>query len=384
MLPTMTTGRLPLPDRSWPKARRYMRALRRGVLSYWYATIEDGEAAAIEAATATWYVNILDEAVFQPAHGTSYEDLRANDRLGQVVMGLELIRNCETHASVVFDGLLVGSRIYGVPLSFGGQAMRSVFKWAEWDELPLAYRDVSSSAMHRQKRARAEAQHAYRQAVQTRQVTETLFDAMAFFQSLDERLVGPSPPPLRWAFTEAPEIPDTDPSLEEPTKWYLARPLGLDAFEPFLPDLACRTTERLTAQWPAADRYFKAKVKQARRDLPSAPMREIQHVVIDNGKVVGYSGIQPDPHGGSWWIERCRQVWQDVRQDYRYFVNHSGAEIDVRCAAQQRVHAPLSDGRDVLADLPEPTHSALDFSRLMMAETYPDVYLEMRISRPIG
>jgi hypothetical protein len=50
----MTTDRLPLPDGSWPKARRYMRALRRGVLSYWYATIEDGEAAAIEAATSTW------------------------------------------------------------------------------------------------------------------------------------------------------------------------------------------------------------------------------------------------------------------------------------------------------------------------------------------
>ena len=38
----------------------------------------------------------------------------------------------------------------------------------------------------------------------------------------------------------------------------------MDAFEPFLPGLAYRTTERLTAQWPAADRYFKAKVKQAK------------------------------------------------------------------------------------------------------------------------
>jgi hypothetical protein len=50
-----------------------MRALRRGLLSYWYATLEGGEAAAIEAATATWYVNILDEAVFEHATATVTE-----------------------------------------------------------------------------------------------------------------------------------------------------------------------------------------------------------------------------------------------------------------------------------------------------------------------
>jgi hypothetical protein len=345
----MTTGRLPLPDKSWPKANRYMRALRRGLLSYWYATLEGTEAAAIEAATATWYVNILDEAVFEDAHDKSYRDLRAKDRLGQVVMGLEFIRNCETHAPIVFDGLLVETRLYGVPLSMGGQAMRSVLKWAEWEALPVAYREVSSSATERQRRARAEAQHAYREAVQDRHVTETLFDAMAFFQSLDARLVGPPAPSLRWSFAE---IPDTDPQLGDPTTWYLARPLGLDAFEPFLPGLACRTTERLTAQWRAADHYFKAKVKQARKELPSAPTREVQHVVLEGGKVVGYSGFQPEPHGDGPWTERCRQVWQDVRKGYRYFVVHDDAEIDLRCTAQQRVCAPLPDGRDLLAGPP--------------------------------
>ena len=377
----MTDGRLPLPDESWPKAHRYMRALRRGLLSYWYATLEGEEPAAIEAATATWYVNILDEAVFEAAHDKSYRDLRANDRLGQVVMGLELIRNCETHASVVFDGLLVETHVYGVPVSSGHQAMRSVFKWAEWDAFPVAYREVSSSVTDRQRRARAEAQHAYRQAVQDRHVTETLLDAMAFFQSPDARLIGPPPPPLRWAFTE---VPDTDPDLEDPTTWYLARLLGLDAFEPFLPGLAYRTTERLTAQWPAADRYFKAKVKQAKKELPAAPTREVQHVVLEDGELVGYSGFQPDPHGGSYWVERRRQVWQDVRKGYRYFVVHAGTEIDLRCTAQQQVCAPLPDGRDLLTDLPEPTHPAVDVGRLKRAETYPDLYLEMRINRPIG
>ena len=53
-----------------------MRALRRGLLSYWYATLEGEEAAAIEAATAAWYVNILDEAAFEHAHGDRYRALR--------------------------------------------------------------------------------------------------------------------------------------------------------------------------------------------------------------------------------------------------------------------------------------------------------------------
>jgi hypothetical protein len=210
-------------------------------------------------------------------------------------------------------------------------------------------------------------------------VTETLFDAMAFFQSLDARLVGSPAPALRWAY----EVPATDPEFDEPTPW-LARPLGLDAFEPFLPNIACRSTERRTAQWPAADHTFAAKVKQARKELPSAPTREVRHVVLEDGKVVGYSGFQPEPHGYGSWIERSQRVWQDVRKGYRYFVIHDGDEIELECAAHQQVCAPLPNGRDLLTELPVPSHAALDFSRLQMAETYPDLYLEMRKNRPVG
>jgi hypothetical protein len=39
------------------------------------ATLEGKEAAAIEAATATWYVNILDKAVFEEAHPVRYASL---------------------------------------------------------------------------------------------------------------------------------------------------------------------------------------------------------------------------------------------------------------------------------------------------------------------
>jgi hypothetical protein len=322
ILPGMTPGRLPLPDVAWPKARRYMRALRRGLLAYWYATLEGAEAATIEAATATWYVNILDEAVFEQAHGQPYKDLRANDRLGRVVMGLELIRNCETHASVVFNELLVEQIAYSVPLALGGPSvMRSVLAWAAYDALPAPYRDVSSSVMATQRRARPEALHAYRDAVQLRYVPETLLDAMAFFQSLDTRLVGPPAPPLRWAFA----VPSGDSGLTEPSRWLVARPLGLDAFEPFLPDLVCRDTERRTAQWPPADRILEEQAKRARKELPYALAREVRHVLTKDGAVVGYSGFQPEPHhGASRWVERRRQVWQDIRRGSRYFVVHDG------------------------------------------------------------
>jgi len=193
-----------------------MRALRRGVLSYWYATLEDEEAAAIEAATATWYVNILDESVFEKAFEEQYRQLRAKDRLGRVVMGLELIRNCETHAPVVFDGLLVDTHWYGVPISTDAFTVRRVFAWAQYDALPKAYRDrdvLSPSITDAQRRARGAVQDRYRKDVEGRPVIETLFDAMAFFHSLDTRLVGPPAPSLRWSFAE---IPDTDPELAEP------------------------------------------------------------------------------------------------------------------------------------------------------------------------
>jgi hypothetical protein len=371
----MTDGRLPLPDEFLPKAQRYMRALRRGVLSYWYATLEDAEAAAIEAATATWYVNVLDESVFEKAFEEQYQRLRAKDRLGRVVMGLELIRNCETHAPVVFDGLLVDTHWYGVPRSTGAFTVRRVFAWADADALPETYRDVSSGATSAQRRARAEAQDGYRKDVEGRHVIETLFDAMAFFHSLDARLVGPPAPSLRWSFAE---IPDTDPEVADPTSWYLARPLGLDAFELFLPSLACRDSERRTARWPPADHTLDARARQARKGLPAAPAREVLHVLIDDGQVVGYSGFTPEPHGGlSSWVERRSQVWQDVRKGYRYFVVHEDVEIDLQGAAHERVWAPLPDGRDLLADLPEP-EPAFDICRLRMFERHDDLYPQMR------
>jgi hypothetical protein len=145
-----------LPDPAFDKARGYMRGLRRAVLSFWYATLEDSEAATLEATTASLLVNILDEAVFEESFGESYREIRARDRLGRVVTGLELIRNCETHAPLLAEGLLVEKHLLGVPLLRGGQIMRCVYAWAEYDNLPVAYRTLDQEANISRQRARGE------------------------------------------------------------------------------------------------------------------------------------------------------------------------------------------------------------------------------------
>jgi hypothetical protein len=354
-----------------------MRARRRAVFGFWYATIEDLEAASIEAIQACLAVNILDEAVFEHALGEPYRQIRAKDRLGQVVTGLELVRNCETHAHVGFDGLLVGSRVLGVPMH-GGTRHRVVPVWAEYADLPSAYVELDQSATPNQKRARGEAQHGYRTAVASRSVLETLLDAIAFFQQIDPRLRVTDGPDLQYAYVEL--LPDRDPAAGEPEQVFLTKPIGLDAFEVFLPSLATRHTERRTAQWRAADGHFTAKVKAAKKAVPGAAYREIRHVLRDNGKVLGYAGASPgnDPSTSWFWVERAQQVWRDVRNGYRYLVLRGDQKVEVVEHGHQRVAALHADGTDLLASLPDGDEPHADCQRLTMVETYPDLYLTMR------
>lgn len=183
-----------LPATHRPKGRRYIREIRRAILDYWYATVEDAEAAALEARRVVSAVNVLDEAVFADAFGQPYRDHRARDREGKVVMGLELIRNCEEHAAVVFDELLVPYAQFSIPMAHGGTRMRTVYRWARYADLPPDYANLTSTATAGQKRARKEAQGAFRDWVEGRHVLDTLFDAVRFFQDLDPGLAVSEPP----------------------------------------------------------------------------------------------------------------------------------------------------------------------------------------------
>jgi hypothetical protein len=372
---------MPLPDVALEKAQRYVRALRRAVLAYWYATLEDPEAAALEAITATLYVNILDEAVFERALETRYRTIRSQDRLGRVVTGLELIRNCETHSSILAEDLLVQKQILGVPLHQGGQITRCVYAWAEYDQLPDDYRNLPSGTGDRQRRARGEAQDGYRKAVQGRHVIEALLDAMAFFESLDPRLIGVDGPPLQWAYGEAyGELPVGENPDGSVQAWLVARPMSLDRFELFLPDIVCRYTERRSARWPAADVTLGERRRLLRDQLPGETERQVAHALYEDGRLIGYSGYGSG--GGSLrssWVERKQQVWRDVRSGYRYYVRHDDGEVDLTVGGHERVVALQPDGNDLIALLPPaPPLSGLSSERLHMVEEYDDMYLEMR------
>ncbi|MCB8902069.1 MULTISPECIES: hypothetical protein [unclassified Streptomyces] len=375
------------------KGLRYMREVRRAIEAYWYATMEDPEAAALEVRRVASAVNILDEAVFLHAFGDDYRRHRARDPLGKVVMGLELIRNCEEHSPALFEGLLVPGAHFGVPMHMAPTRMRVVYDWAQYVDMPADYVNIDPEATEKQKRARGEAQDAYRKEVQGRPVVVTLFDAVRFFQSLDPQLIAENPPIVRWAFAEsaelesAVEVPVTDPRLESPHAHLVYRPMGLDNYEVFLLDIVCRNSDQRSAQWPAWDKAVRDRktglVRQAKDRNPPGGWREVRHLLIENGKVIGYSGIGDGVDLlGEQWVERTRQVANDVNRGYPYFVRAGDVEVPLQRTGNQSVAAVL-DGRDLLSELREPVEKpGMDLRWLKLLEDNPDLYLATRRAAP--
>lgn len=343
------------------KGLRYMRELRRAIEAYWYATMEDPEAATLEVRRVASAVNILDEAVFLNAHGDAYRSQRAGTALGKVVMGLELIRNCEEHAHVVFSDLLVPGAHFGVPMSMAPTRIRVVYEWAKYSDMPASYVRIDSSATDRAKRARAESQDAYRKQVQGRPVIDTIFDALNFFQQLEPKLIADAPPVVRWAFAESTElgpfveVPGSDAQMELATGHLVYRPMGMDQYEVFLPDIVCRPSDRRSAQWPAWDTAVKTRktglLQQAKDRNPPGIEREVRYRLIENGKTIGYSGIvQGQGATNDSWVERTRQIANDVGRGYPYFVRFDETSVRVQQAGNGSVSSP-SNGRDLLGDL---------------------------------
>ena len=274
---------------------------------------------------------------------------------------------------------LVERMHFGVPRAAGTGLGRSVYAWARHDDLPSAYHELPACATPRQARARAEAQDGYRKAVQGRVVVETLFDALAFFEWIDPRLAAPDPPSMRWAFAEGLcDLPSSDPNEGDCEAVFIARPLGLDWFDIFLPYIACRHFERRMARWPAADGWLAEEARRARRTPPSGGWRELRHVLRSEGRVVGYSGMTRNGPIQESWVERRAQVWRDVRAGHPYFVLRGQEEIAVTEAGHEKIAAIDHGGIDVLEHLAEPMEWGFGFERLEMLEDYADLYLDMR------
>jgi len=386
----VTEAQFPLTGAHLAKGLRYIREVRRAIVAYWYATMEDPEAAALEVRRVASAVNILDEAVFEHAFGHRYRQHRARDPLGKAVMGLELIRNCEEHSPVPFDGLLVPGARYGVHLSMAPTRLRVVYDWALYSDMPDDYVNIDPAATEKQKRARGEAQDAYRKEVQGRPVVDTLFDAVRFFQLIDSQLIADDPPLVRWAFAESTglqslvEVPDTDPWVEAPRTHLVYRPMGLDRYEVFLPDIATRSSDRLSAQWPTWDKAVKARktglVQQAKDRNPPGQAREVRYRLIEEGKVIGYSGIGEGAHGlGEPWVERTRQVANDVGRGYVYFVRVGDVAVPLQRSEKHQTLAAVQDEHDRLTELPDAgERPRMDVYWLKVLEDNPDLYLPTR------
>jgi hypothetical protein len=362
-----------------------MREIRRAILAYWYATVEDGEASALEARRVISAVNVLDEAVFAAGVGQPYRDHRARDPLGKVVMGLELIRNCEEHAPVAFDELLVTYAQFSVPMAQGGTRMRTVYQWANYADMPTDYVNQTSSATPNQKRARKESQGAYRAWVQGRLVLDTFFDAVRFFQDLDPDLVVGQPPNLEWAFAEGEATfaaGDSNDARQDVVP-VIYQPLGLDHYETFLPDVVCRPFERRSAGWAAWDKAATDRksglVRQAKDRPPPETAREVRHVLIDTGKVIGYGGYVDEASGGrSTWVERVRQISNDLGNGYVYYVDVNGTAVPLRRHGNQGIAAVDPAGHDVLLELAVAAEAHLTAEWLIFLEANADLYLQTR------
>jgi hypothetical protein len=347
------------------KGLLWARALRRRTIDYWYATTEDADAAAIEAALATVVLNVIDETVFEKCHGNTYQEHRRAHPQGRVVMGLELIRNCEVHAVELAQPTVAA--MFGVP----ELGCRQVYTWAEFESLPVEYRQQQDG----EPRARGEARDAYHKWIAGRPIIETLLDAIAFFESLDEALRPAEALDLRYTFV--PGVP-----LGRNEEQLACRPMGLDQFHLFLPDLACRPTERRSASWEPADRWLKEQVKAIQKEQPSGVSREIRSRIIDEaGTFIGYQGLSGprDAENRDFWVERAKQVGRDIRLGFKYFVVVKDIEVDATADTQLAVTA-MSDSVDTLTEL-ERSDSPISLDHLKLNEANPDLYRMERLAR---
>jgi hypothetical protein len=356
---------LTLEEPALSKGLLWMRAVRRRTLDYWYATAEDPEAAQVEAALAAVAVNVVDEAVFERSHGDGYRGHRRVHPQGRVMMGLELIRNCEIHATDLSD--LATTATFGVPeLGF-----RQLLAWPNFDSLPADYRQQQDG----EPRARGEARDAYRKWVAGRPVIETLLDAIAYFESLDSRLRPVETVDLRYSF-----VPPVPLGVNE--EMFACRPIGLDQLQLVLPDLACRNTERRSPSWPSADQWLKEQNRAIRRQAPAGTSREIcARVVDDAGRLIGYRGYAGDRNElyRPAWVERGPQVGRDIRMGFRYFLLVAGTEVDVVADDQLSVLATVN-GVDALGSV-KSEESTFALDHLAINEANPDLYRRERLAR---
>ncbi len=142
----------------------------------------DTERIAMEIAPALAAIRTLDREVIHnsqsPADQDRYRSILASDPQGQVVRGLVLLRNADTHLPATVD--VETDRIVG-----DVNHVRVFPSWQPYDQLPDAIRTSNKTSRG--------AHSAYRTAVGGHLVIDTLLDAFAFLHRCDPTLARYAP-----------------------------------------------------------------------------------------------------------------------------------------------------------------------------------------------
>ncbi|GAA3838872.1 hypothetical protein GCM10022403_084050 [Streptomyces coacervatus] len=312
-MPQTPTGLFPVTDPGLrDKGRQKMHGLALYITHIWEATAStdttlvrgvgldvDVERIALEIAPALSAVRTLDLEVIRasqsPAEGGRYLALQDTDPQGQVVLGLVLARNADTHLPATLD--LHVDRV----VEMNGE-WRVLPSWQPYDRLPAV---VQASTGTRP------ANHtAYRAAVGGHLVIETLLDAFAFFLRCDPALA------LR--------LPGT----------------GELAYFPLLP-YATHDYERRHPDQPNRS-VIAAEVRRAAEDAPpSGTGREILYRLASDGTPV-YCGYTVDFGLRSSFTEAGCQIVRDLQAGFPYTaVSADGSRHDITAGADGR---PYADG----------------------------------------
>ncbi|MDE1671005.1 hypothetical protein [Nocardia gipuzkoensis] len=106
--------------------------------------------------------------------------------------------------------------------------------------------------------------------------------------------------------------------------------------------------------------------------------------MIENGKVIGYSGVVVEGPGAvsDSWVERTRQMANDIGRGYAYFVRFDEISVPLQQAGNGSVAATLDD-RDLLGGLADAgERPGMNVTWLKLLEENPALYLATR-PRPV-
>ncbi|WP_030621794.1 hypothetical protein [Streptomyces fulvoviolaceus] len=284
------TGLFPVTDAArHAKGRQKMHGLALYISHVWEAAANtttslcrahgmqvDTERVALEAAPALAAIRTLDLEVICNSQSQSekirYRQFLKDDLQGRVVRGLLLLRNADIHMPATID--VPADRVVGG----GGLGYRVMPSWLPFDQLPHGIRNNPQN--------NNSVVAAYRDAVASQLVIDTLLDAFAFFRRCDPTL--------------ARYVPGTE---------------DLEYF-PLLP--TTHDYDRLHPDQPSRPQLEAEVRRLTQENPPYGTGREILHSFSGDGQPV-YCGNTIRHNIRTAFVEPGAQIVRDIRAGFPYF-----------------------------------------------------------------